>query len=160
MRFSGERQVMAPVGEVWAALHDRSVLGSIINGCEEMLPLGDGRYAATLRARVGPMTDTYRGIFAIEDLRPGSELRVRVAARGRCGRLDVALRVALEQGGEPRATDLRYVADATVGGFVARLGTPTLTVAGSHFTGCFFRDLDRSLRCGVPAAGVAGLTVA
>lgn len=158
MRFSGERQVMAPVGEVWATLHNRSVLGSIIHGCEEMLPLDDGRYAATLLARVGPMTDTYRGIFAIEDLRPGTDLRVRVGARGRCGRLDVDLRVVLGHGREPGTTELGYVADATVGGFVARLGTPTLSVAGSHFTGCFFRDLDRSLRRGVPAptAGVAG----
>lgn len=151
MRFSGERRVQAPVEEVWAALHDHTVLGAVIPGCEQLLPRRDGGYAATLRARVGPMSDSYRGTFSIEDLEPGSALRVRVGARGRCGRLDVDLRVTLDAPA-PATTALAYVADATVGGFVARLGTPTLTVAGGHFTGCFFRDLDRLLRNDVAAS--------
>lgn len=146
MRFSGERQAPAPVTQVWGALHDRQTLLAVIPGCEEMVPRGAGRYDATLRARVGPVGDTYRGSFTIEDLRPGAELRVQVEAGGRCGRLLVDLRVALAQAEGPDITALRYVADATVGGFVARLGAATLTVAGGHFTGCFFDGLDRVLR--------------
>jgi hypothetical protein len=149
MRFSGERQVTAPVAQVWAALHDGEVLRSAIPGCEDMVPLDDSRYAATLRARVGPMTDTYRGSFSIEDVRPGAETWVHVGASGRCGRLEVDLRVLLSAGRLPGTSALRYEADATVHGFVSRLGTATLTVAGGHFTTCFFRDLDRSLRGGV-----------
>lgn len=145
MRFSGERQVAAPIADVWASLHERAVLSTVIPGCHDMVPLGDDQYAATLQARVGPVADTYTGRFTIEDLRPGHELRVRVDARGRCGRLQVELRVSLAHasGG---TTALRYDADATVGGLVSRLGRATLTVTGGHFTGCFFRDLDRSLR--------------
>lgn len=146
MRFSGEQEVSAPVEKVWTALHDRDVLCSAIPGCEEMVPLETGVYAATLQARVGPVADTYRGSFAIEDLTPGSELQVRVGASGRCGRLDVTLRVALTHGWQPGKTALCYDADATVSGWVARLGKATLTVAGAHFTSTFFRDLDRSLR--------------
>jgi carbon monoxide dehydrogenase subunit G len=157
MRFTGERQVLAPVAEVWAALHDRDVLRSIIPGCEEMVPLDAGTYAATLRARVGPVTDTYRGSFSIEDLRAGSETRVRVGARGRCGRLEVSLLVALTKGLRPGTTALRYQADATVAGIVSRLGAATLTVAGGHFTSCFFRDLDRSLREGTHVVRLAPL---
>jgi carbon monoxide dehydrogenase subunit G len=157
MRFSGERQVMAPAAEVWAALHDREMLRSTIPGCEDMVPLDSGRYAATLQARVGPVTDTYRGDFSIEDLRPGSELRVRVGASGRCGRLEVHLLVTLMNGRGPGTTALSYEADATVGGFVSRLGQATLTVAGGHFTSCFFRALDRSLRAVAPARQLAPL---
>lgn len=156
MRFSGERQVSAPVAQVWAALHDSEVLRSTIPGCEELVPLEAGTYAATLAARVGPVTDAYRGTFSIEDGRPGSEIRVRVGARGRCGRLDVDLRVTLMTGTRPATTTLRYDADAAVGGFVSRLGKATLTVAGGHFTGGFFRDLDRSVRR-APVARVASL---
>jgi hypothetical protein len=148
MRFSGERQVGAPAVQVWSALHDREVLHSIIPGCEGMAPRADGTFAATLRARVGPVTDTYRGTFSIEDLRPGSALRVLVGASGRCGRLEVDLRVTLTEDRRSRTSALRYDADATVGGLVARLGGTTLTLAGSHFTTCFFRDLDRALRHG------------
>ena len=155
MRFSGERQVQTPVEETWAALHDSAVLQATIPGCQDLVPLESGRYAATLAARVGPVADTYRGAFSIEDLRPGSELRVRVRGRGRCGRLEVDLRVVLTAGRRPDTTSLRYEADATVGGLVARLGNAALTVAGGHLTGCFFRDLDRSLRRGVRAGRVA-----
>jgi uncharacterized protein len=162
MRFSGEREVPAPVGRVAAALHDREVLCSVIPGCEELVPLDAGLYAARLAARVGPVADVYRGTFSVEDVLPGSTIRVRVAARGRCGRLDVDLRVALSAGSRRGTSTLRYDADATVRGFVARLGTATLTVAGSHFTGAFFRELDRSLRRDVspgPWAAHAGARV-
>ena len=148
MRFTGERQVQTPVEDVWAALHDTDVLRVAIPGCEALDPLGSGRYAARLAARVGPVSDTYRGAFTIEDQRPGSELRVRVEGRGRCGRLEVDLHVALSEGRVPGTTVLTYDAHAGVSGFVARLGKATLTVAGGHLTGCFFRDLDRSLRSG------------
>jgi carbon monoxide dehydrogenase subunit G len=139
---------------VWAALHDSDVLRASIPGCRELVPVDAGTYAATLHARVGPVADTYRGAFSIEDLRPGSELRVCVEGQGRCGRLELELRVTLAER-RSGATELRYDAHATVSGLVTRLGKATLTVAGGHLTGCFFRDLDRSLR---PRARPARLT--
>jgi carbon monoxide dehydrogenase subunit G len=141
MRFSGERQVPAAVGAVWAGLHDPTVLRTVVPGCVEMSVLGDGRYAATLQARVGRIADSYRGTFSVADVEPGSELRVRVQAAGRFGRLEVDLYVRLTAG-SAGATSLRYDAEAVVGGLVSRLGGPALTVAGGHFTAAFFRDLD------------------
>ena len=146
MRFNGVRQVQAPIDVVWAALHDREVLRVAIPGCERLSPVGHQRYAATLAARVGPVADTYRGDFAIEDLADGGGLRVLVEGRGRCGQLNLDLRVELEDGRYCDTTSLRYEAHAGVSGLVSRLGNATLTVAGGHLTGCFFRDLDRSLR--------------
>ena len=157
MRFSGEQDITRPVEVVWAALHDRHVLRRAIPGCEELVPLDEGRYAATLAARVGPVADTYRGSFVIEDLRAGSDLRVVVDGRGRCGRLELDLRVNLSGGRSARATTLGYVADATVRGFVSRLGSAALSVAGGQLTGCFFRELERSLRTGASAAPAAAV---
>ncbi len=147
MRFSGERRVHTPVEQVWEALHDTEVLRASIPGCEELVPLDSGRYAATLAARVGPVADTYRGTFRIEDALPRSELRVGVDGRGRFGRLELDLRVSLAEA-RSGATVLRYDANATVSGFVSRLGKAAMTVAGGHLTGRFFHDLERSLRRG------------
>jgi carbon monoxide dehydrogenase subunit G len=146
MRFTDVRQVPAPAEHVWTALHDREVLRRAIPGCERLSPVSAGHYAATLAARVGRLADTYRGTFAIEDIDPGRELVVSVSGRGRCGTLDLDLRVRLDEGRSRATTALAYDAHARVGGLVARLGSAPLTIAGGHITGCFFRDLERALR--------------
>jgi len=157
MRFSGEHDVQRPVDVVWAALHHREVLRQTIPGCQELVPLGDGRYAATLGARVGPIADTYRGSFSIEDRHPGSDLRVVVDGRGRCGRLELDLQVSLRQGWTGGWTTLAYVADASVRGIVGRLGSPALNVAGGQLTACFFRQLNRALHAGVTGSPQAAV---
>lgn len=146
MRFSDVRHVQAPAAQVWSALHDSDVLRVAIPGCERLSPVGTGRYSATLAARVGRLADTYRGTFAIDDASPGSELVVSVAGRGRCGTLELDLRVRLDAGFAPETTALSYDADARVSGLVGRLGRTPLTVAGGHITGHFFRELERAMR--------------
>ena len=146
MRFTDVRHMVAPTEQVWTALHDIEVLHAAIPGCERLSPIGDGKYSATLAARVGRLADTYRGSFAIEDIWPGSELVVSIAGRGRCGTLELDLSVRLDEGFTPGTTALAYDARARVGGLVARLGRAPLTVAGGHITSCFFRDLERAMR--------------
>jgi carbon monoxide dehydrogenase subunit G len=150
MRFVDMRQVQAPMTDVWAALHDCDVLRRVIPGCERLHPLGNGEYAATLAARVGRLADTYRGTFAIDDRRSGTDLLVTVTGRGRCGRLELELDVRLREGPAPHLTMLAYDAQARVGGLVARLGQVPLTLAGGHITATFFRELDRAV-CRVAA---------
>ncbi len=151
MRFSDVRQVAAPTAQVWTALHDSEVLRAVIPGCERLSPVSAGQYSAILAARVGRLADTYRGTFAIDDVRPGHELVVSVAGRGRCGHLELDLSVRLDEGRTSQTTTLVYDAHARVGGLVARLGRTPLTVAGGHITGFFFRELERVVRAGSSA---------
>ena len=151
MRFDGQRRVAASREVVWGALHDAEVLRELVTGCESMTPLRDGCYAATMVACVGPVRDTYRGTVTIDDLRDGRELRVQVRARGRCGRLDLDLRVQLADGTGSDSTTLTYVAEASVGGLVSRVAGAALRVFGNHFTACFFQGLERLVRRGEPA---------
>lgn len=157
MRFDGEREVGAPVAQVWRMLHDGEVLRSVVPGCTELRPLGAGAFTAILQARVGPVADTYRGTFTIDDLRPGTALRVRVDARGRGGRLELNLDVTLSEGAGPGGTALHYRAEARVRGLVSRLGAPALTVVGGHFTCGFFDDLERAVRRGAAIVEVPHL---
>jgi uncharacterized protein len=157
MRFTDVRRVAAPIDHVWTALHDPAVLQRVIPGCRELEAIGADRYAATLAASVGCLADTYRGTFSIEDLRPGSELTVRVDGRGRCGSLEVELRVRLTADDPLGSTSLDYDARATVGGLVSRLGRVPLTVAACHITSGFFRDLDRAVRRQTPSYPLVGV---
>jgi hypothetical protein len=146
MRFSDVRRVPAPAAEVWAALHDRDVLRRAIPGCERLIALDGSRYSATLAARVGLLSDSYQGTFVIDDLSSGTDLVVSVEGRGRCGLLELDLRVRLDEGATAATTSLTYDAHARVSGLVSRLGQTPLTVAGAHITGCFFRDFERALK--------------
>jgi carbon monoxide dehydrogenase subunit G len=145
MRFEGTREVSVSRDVVWESLHDPAVLRRLLTGCESVVLRPDGTYAATMAARVGPVADTYRGTFTVEDVRDGDELRVRMSAKGRCGRLELDLRVRLADG-HSGTTRLAYVADAKVGGLVSRVAGAAMRVAGNHFTGCFFAGLDRVAR--------------
>ena len=133
MRFDGSA-LSASRDIVWHALHDAEVLRELVTGCESMTPLSDGTYAATMVARVGPMTDTYRGTFTIDDLREGQGC----ASRSGTGQVRPARprssRVARRRA-RPGSTTLAYVAEATVGGLVSRMAGAALRVAGNHFTG-------------------------
>ena len=157
MRFTDVRRVAAPIDHVWTALHDPMVLQQVIPGCRKLEEIGTDRYVATLAASVGRLTDTYRGTFSIEDHRPGSELTVRIDGRGRCGRLEVELRVRLVENQPPASTALEYDAHATVAGLVSRLGRAPLSVAAGHITSCFFRDLDRAVRRQPPSYRLVGV---
>ena len=141
MRFEGERRLSAPVEQVREALHDPTVLRRAIPACRELAAVGPDHFLATLTVQVGPLTDTYRGMFTVTDTEDG--LRVGVDAHGRRGRLTLDLRTALRCAGP--GTTLRYVADATVGGLVARVGGPAMHVVGARLTTCFFHDLERAL---------------
>ena len=57
----------------------------------------------------------------------------------------------------PGTTALRYRAEARVRGLVSRLGAPTLTLVGGHFTSGFFGDLERAVRRGAAAVPVPEL---
>lgn len=155
MHFTGTYTLLASREDVWSALHDDLVLRRIIPGCERLSPVGGGRYAATLAARVGRLADTYQGTFNVEDLRAVSELAVAVTGRGRFGSLVLDLRVVLTAGARPGTSLLRYDASAHVGGLVSRLGRGPLTVAGGHLTSCFFNELERVLRSTAPPARLA-----
>ncbi len=141
MRFEGERRLAAPVEQVHDALHDAAVLRRAIPACQELAAVGPDHFLATLAVQVGPFNDTYRGMFSVADTDEG--LRVTVDAHGRRGRLTLDLRTGLIP--TRSGTRLRYVADATVGGLVARLGGPALSMVGARLTTSFFHDLERAL---------------
>ena len=75
-------------------------------------------------------------------------LQVSIEGRGQrrqAGALTCSVELLEEGLRHGRRTLLTYDAQAGVRGLVARLGAATLSVVGAHLTGCFFRDLDRSL---------------
>ncbi len=133
MRYTDVRHVAGQPEDVWQALHDSEVLRAGFPGCERLIPLGIGEYAAILATR----EDICRGLLTVADRSPGAELTVMLAVRGRCSIFEVELDVRLHDGPAPGTTSLAYDARVHSGG------------AGST-VGPFFRDLGASMSGAMP----------
>ncbi|MCX2721134.1 CoxG family protein [Roseibium salinum] len=121
MEFTGEHVIPAPVDKVWAGLNDPEVLRRSIPGCTEMLRTGENEFTASVAARVGPVTATFKGKVELTDIDPprGYTLSGR-GQGGPAGFAKGSARILLADEGD--GTRLSYTADVDIGGKLASVG--------------------------------------
>jgi len=121
MRFEGDHLIPADPETVWRGLNDPEVLRRAIPGCEAMEQTGEAEYTATVVARVGPVSASFRGKVELSDLVP--PVSYRITGRGQGGAAGFAKGGAeITLAPEADGTRLRYVADVEVGGKLAAVG--------------------------------------
>lgn len=121
MRFEGDHLIPADPETVWRGLNDPEVLRRAIPGCEAMEQTGEAEFTATVVARVGPVSASFRGKVELSELVP--PVSYRIAGRGQGGPAGFAkggAKIKLAPEGE--GTRLSYVADVEVGGKLAAVG--------------------------------------
>ena len=122
MDLTGEYRIPAPVERVWAALNDPEVLKACIPGCTDLARGSATEFVATVAAKVGPVSATFKGNVTLSDLDPPRAYTI--AGQGQGGAAGFAkgsARVTLSpEGGE---TILRYEAKADIGGKLASVGS-------------------------------------
>lgn len=121
MDITGEYRIPARQEAVWAALNDPDVLRRALPGCQALEQTGAREFTATLVAKVGPVSATFKGKVELSDLDPphGYTLSGR-GQGGPAGFAKGSARVRLvADGGE---TVLTYVAEVEVGGKLAAVG--------------------------------------
>lgn len=121
MEFVGEHLIPAPLDKVWSGLNDPEALRRSIPGCTEMLRTGESEFTASVVARVGPVSATFKGKVELSDLDPphGYTLSGR-GQGGPAGFAKGSARIRLAPEGE--GTRLSYVADVDIGGKLASVG--------------------------------------
>ncbi|OWY04509.1 carbon monoxide dehydrogenase subunit G [Thioclava sp. IC9] len=121
MRFEGDHLIPADPETVWRGLNDPEVLRRAIPGCEAMEQTGEAEFTATVVARVGPVSASFRGKVDLSDLVP--PVSYRIAGRGQGGPAGFAKGGAeIKLAPEGEGTRLSYVADVEVGGKLAAVG--------------------------------------
>ena len=120
MDVTGEYLFDAPVARVWDTLLNPESLARCMPGCEELKPLGNDQYEATMNVGVGPIQGTYSGRVTIADQAPMQSFTLLVEGsespsfvRGK------ALITLEEQGGK---TLVKVKGDAQIGGTMAGIG--------------------------------------
>ena len=134
---SGEYSIQAPRERVWASLNDPAVLRQCIQGCQRFEAIGDDRYATEVKAKVGPLSATFKGTVSLVDIKApesyGLELAVNSGAAG-FGKGTATVTLAETA----RGTLLSYTAAGTVGGKLAQIGQRLIDVAARKTANGFF----------------------
>ncbi|MFG1302995.1 carbon monoxide dehydrogenase subunit G [Xanthobacter autotrophicus] len=121
MDITGEYRIPARQEAVWAALNDPDVLRRALPGCQTLEQTGAQEFTATVTAKVGPVSATFKGKVELSDLDPPHGYTL--SGRGQGGPAGFArgsARVRLVAEGEE--TVLTYVAEVDVGGKLAAVG--------------------------------------
>lgn len=137
MELSSSRFVPAPPGRVWDALNDPDTLRACIPGCESFVREPDGAWAATVAAKVGPVSARFGGRIDLADVNPPTSYTLRFQGQGGAagfanGEAKVALAPA--EGG----TTLNYTASAQIGGKLAQVGSRLVDGAAAKLADDFF----------------------
>ncbi len=138
MQQSGEFRIQAPRDAVWTALNDPAVLQRSIDGCDALQRIDDTHFAASVRAKVGPVSATFAGEVTLTDLDPPSSYTLVGAGKGgAAGFARGEARVRLIASG-PSETLLQYDIEAKVGGKLAQIGSRLIDGAARKMADDFF----------------------
>ncbi len=151
MKLEGERTIPAPRAQVWAALNDPAALEACIPGIESLEKRSDTEFAATVAARIGPVSARFRGAVTLSELDPPNGYRISGEGTGGAAgfaRGAAAVRLADAEGG---ATRLAWEADAQVGGRLAQIGSRLVGGAARRLAGEFFDALSEHVAAGKAA---------
>ncbi|HAJ18608.1 MAG TPA: carbon monoxide dehydrogenase, partial [Rhodospirillaceae bacterium] len=121
MEMTGEYRIPAARETVWEALNDPEVLKACIAGCQSLDRTEDGGFEATVKAKVGPVSATFKGAVRLENVNAPESYTIVGEGKGGAagfakGGADVNL---VEDGAE---TILTYKVNAQVGGKLAQIG--------------------------------------
>ena len=123
---------------VWRSLNDPAVLARCIQGCQSMEQLADDRFAATVKARVGPVRATFQVALTLTDMRPPESYVLQAEVKGKtAGFGKGSAEVTLADAGES-ATLLSYRVAGRVGGKLAQIGARLIDSAARKMADDFF----------------------
>ncbi|SFL59858.1 CoxG family protein [Shimia aestuarii] len=144
MHMSDEREIAAPVAEVWAALLSADVLQACVPGAKEVTGTPEDGFEAVVVQKVGPVKATFKGQVVLSNMVEGESLTLTGEGKGGAagfakGGADVTL-AASETG-----TLLSYEVDAKVGGKLAQLGSRLIDGFAKKMADQFFTNLQEHL---------------
>ena len=144
MEMSGERLIAAPRAAVWDALNDPEVLKACIQGCESIEKHSDTEMAATVAAKIGPISARFNGKVTLADLDPPNSYTISGEGQGGVAGFakgGAKVQLADAEGG----TKLTYQVSAQIGGKMAQLGARLIDSVAKSYAESFFTKFSERL---------------
>ena len=145
MQIKGDYTISAPRERVWEYFTTPELLQQCIPGCEELKPLGDDTFEATIRVGVAMIKGVYKGAVKIENKQPPSVYRLGVQGESKIGFVRGACDFTLEETGENQ-TAINLAGELTVGGKLARVGQRVIGGASKMMIGKFFDEVEQLIK--------------
>ena len=137
MEQAGEYEIAAPRQTVWDALNNPDVLKRSLDGCQSMEQIDDATYAASVKAKVGPVSALFKADLEITDRHEPESYTINASAKGgAAGFGKGTARVQLADAGS--GTLLTYTVSANVGGKLAQIGSRLIDGAARKMADDFF----------------------
>lgn len=144
MEQTGEYRIAAGRDQVWAALNDPQVLARCIDGCQALTQTAPDAFEATVKAKVGPVSATFKVDMTLEDVQPPESYTIQASVKGGpAGFARGAAHVRLAEDGV--ATQLTYTVHANVGGKLAQLGSRLIDGTARKMADDFFAAFQREV---------------
>jgi uncharacterized protein len=137
MEFKGQYLIAAPAQTVWEALNNPEILRQCISGCEHFEKTDPTHFSAAATLKIGPVKARFKANLALSDLDPPRRCTLKGEGQGGIagfarGEAEVLLLP------EPGGTSLSYVATASIGGKLARIGQRLIDGAAKRIADDFF----------------------
>ena len=82
MHMSDQREIAAPVAEVWAALLSAEMLKDCVPGATEVSGTPEDGFDAVVTQKVGPVKATFKGRVVLSDIVEGQSLTLSGEGKG------------------------------------------------------------------------------
>lgn len=160
MELNGAQVIPQSRERVWAALMSPAILQAAIPGCEAIEDQGQGVFAVTVMAAVGPVKARFKGRLQQLDLQAPTRYTLSFEGNGgMAGFAKGSAEVDLEATSE-NETKLVYRTQAEIGGRLAQIGSRLVDAAAAHMSKQFFERLVQAMQAPAPQAAVAAPVVA
>ena len=127
MTFEQTIELPAAPDAVWAFVMDVPSVAACMPGTQGVTPLGDDRYAATVKVKVGPIGLTLQSEIVIVSADPATRtaaLRMEAADKRVGGAVKATITMQLEPA--DAGTRMRITTDATIMGRIGDFGQPMI----------------------------------
>src|ERR1700722_3129088 len=139
MNIDGEYRIAAPPQRVWEGLNDPAVLQVSLPGCKALEQTGANEFTATVTAKIGPVSATFKGKVELSDLDPPHGYTL--SGRGQGGQAGFGKGRARERRApEGDGTILVYRCDVEIGGKLASVGSRLIGGVANKLAGEFFEN--------------------
>jgi uncharacterized protein len=149
VRIEGQARLALPRERVFRGLSDPALLRACTPGVTRLEETRPDHFEGTLELKLPALSGRFEGSVDVAEREEPGRVKLRLKGKGPPGFVDGTAEILLaEETGA--GTALRYVADVTVGGQVARLGQRMISGVAKEMAGQFFEAFEKA---GAASAG-------